>query len=263
MRSIWQGLLSFSLINIPVKLFKATEDQDFHFSLLHNVCHNPLKYQRYCPYCEQVVELEQTVRGYEYEKERYVILSEKELEAAASPKTKTIEILAFLAQDAVDTIFYENAYYLQPGTGGEKAYRLLGTALNRQKKAALCRIVLRTTPKLCLVEVGDSVLSLSTIRYASEIRSSKTLGQIPTYEVNQAELELAELLITKLTKPFIPEQYPNTYRQAISELVEKKLSGQEVHIVQKTPEPQVANILEALQASLEKVERDGLPAYVR
>lgn len=263
MRSIWQGLLSFSLINIPVKLFKATEDQDFHFSLLHSVCHHPLRYQRYCPYCDQVVELEQTVRGYEYEKDSYVILSEKELEAATSPKTKTIEILAFLAKGAVDKIFYDSTYYLQPGTGGEKAYRLLGAALERQKKAAFCRLVFRTQPKICLVDVEDNIFSLTTLRYASEIRSPTTLGQIPTYEVNEAELELAELLIAKLTKPFIPEQFPNTYRQAISEVVEKKLSGQEIHIAPKTPEPQVANILEALQASLEKVDRDGLPTYAR
>lgn len=263
MRAIWQGLLSFGLINIPVKMFKATENRDFHFSLLHNRCHNPLKYQRYCPVCDQVVQAEDTVKGYEYEKERYIIVTDEELEAVASPRTKTIEILAFLETGDVPAVFYDDAYYLQPGTGGEKAYSLLREALKRQNKEALCRLVLRSKPKLCLVAIGQNVLRLSTIRYGAEVRSPEMLGQIPKYEVSNAELELAELLISKLTKSFVPEQFPNTYHQALNELVQQKLTGREIHVAQKAPEPQVANILEALQASLEKVESNGVPTYAR
>ena len=263
MRAIWQGLLSFGLINIPIKMFKATEDEDFHFSLLHSICHNPLKYQRYCPVCDQVVSPEETVRGYQYEAGRFILLSEEELDVVASPRTKTIEIISFVQAGEVPAVYYDEAYYLQPSTGGEKAFSLLGTALARQKKEALCRMSLRSRPKLCLVAIGDNNLRLSTIHYGSEVRSPQSLGQFPHIEGSQAELELTELLINKLTRPFHPEELPNTYKLALSEIIEKKLSGQEVHIAKRTPEPQVANILEALQASLERVEKDGVPTYAR
>ncbi|MFY9450829.1 MAG: Ku protein, partial [Bacillota bacterium] len=129
-------------------------------------------------------------------------------------------------------------------------------ALKAQNKDAFCRIVLRTKPKLCLVGFSSGVMMLNTIHYASEVRSPEMLGTLPIYQVTAAELELAELLINKLTKPFNPEEYPDTYREAIGELVQRKLSGQEVHVAQKAPEPQVASILEALQKSLEKVEQN-------
>ncbi len=265
MRAIWQGLLSFGLINIPVKMFKATEDQDYHFSLLHNVCHNPLKYQRYCAICNKVVATEEIVRGYEYDKDRFVVLTESELESIAASRTKTIEILSFVQSGEVPIVYYENTYYLQPGLGAEKAYFLLGTALNNQRKDALCRVVLRSSPKLCLVSrmANANSLQLNTIHYGNEVRSLEAFSPMPFMKLNKDEIELAELLIAKLTKPFIPEEYPNTYNHAISELVNKKLTGQEIHVAQKTPEPQVANILEALQASLERVEKNGVPTHAR
>lgn len=244
-------------------MFKATESQDLHFSLLHSVCHNPIKYQKYCLVCGKEIQQEEIIKGYQYEKGKYVLISDEELEAVASKRAKTIEILSFIESGTVPSVYYDEAYYLQASTGGEKAYSLLGRALRKQKKEALCRLVLRTRPKLCLVSVGEYVLNLNTIRFASEVRSAETLGLIPTFEIGDSELELAEMLIRKLTKPFIPEQYPNTYQIAVSELVEKKLSGEDVHIAEKRQEPQVVNILEALQASLEKVESNEVPANVR
>lgn len=256
MRNIWKGTISFGLVSIPIKLYTATESKDIRFNFLHKACKSPIKYEKVCPVCRTEVGAEDLVRGYEYEKGRYVIVQEEDLEKIPLSTLKTVEILDFVDLKEIDPIYYVKSYYVAPGELGVKPYHLLMEAMRQTGRIAIARIVLRQKESLAVVRVYRNSLVLETIFYPEEIRDT---GYIPelNYQagVHDNELKMAVMLIENLTSSFEPGKYQNNYRQALMELIQAKISGEEIAEVPRPEKANVVDLMEALQASIEAAKK--------
>ncbi|HHT91441.1 MAG: Ku protein [Bacillota bacterium] len=260
MRSMWNGSLSFGLVNIPVKMYAATQGKDLRFNQLHSVCHTPIKYEKVCPHCQRAVVPEEIVRGYSYEPGRYVIIQDEEWESFAAQATRTVDILRFVELREIDPIYYEKTYYLEPTDTGGKAYRLLQEALLQSGKIAVAEITIRSKPSLAVVRVYHEVLALETIFYPDEVRDYTHLAQVRA-PVSPRELEVALSLIETLTEPFNPEHYSDERRLGLQELIEKKIQGQQiVQVQQPAAEKAPVDLLAALQASIQAQQAKGAKA---
>ncbi|MBC7325465.1 MAG: Ku protein [Moorella sp. (in: Bacteria)] len=258
MRPLWKGAISFGLVNVPVKLYKATEDSGIKFNYLHARCRNPIQYRRYCPYCQVEVPAEEIVRGYEYEKGRYVILKEEDLESIPREETRSISILDFVDLEEIDPVFFDRAYYLVPAEMGHKAYALLRQAMATTGKIAIARVSLRTRESLAAVRVCGKALVLHTMFYPREVRRSEDLPEL-NYEANlhENEIKMAVTLINNLAARFEPEKYTDAYRQALLELIEARVAGAEVAVPAARPETgKVVDLMEALKASIELAKKE-------
>jgi len=257
LRSIWKGAITFGMVTIPVRLLSATTDRDLHFNLLHEVCNSRLKQVRWCPVCDREVPWEETVRGYEYAKDKYVRLTQKDLDSVPVPSKHTIDLNAFVKQEQIDPIYFEKGYYLDPDPTGRKSYSLLLTALEEKQLTAIARIAIREKERLCALRPANGTIVLETLYYADEVRAHQATTGKP--DVSERELDMAFKLIDYLTEDFNPENYRDEHREALLELIEAKLNGEEVV---KAPEPKdekVIDLMEALRASLEakSVEKAG------
>lgn len=250
MRSMWNGSLSFGLVNIPVKMYSATQGKDLRFNQLHTLCHTPIKYQKTCPHCQRAVDEQEIVRGYQYEPGHYVIIQDDEWEEFAVKSSRTVDILRFVELGEIDPIYYDKTYYLEPSETGGKAYSLLQKALSLSGKIAVAEITIRSKPSLAVVRVYHDLLALETIYYPDEIRDQARLS-ITHVPVQERELEMALSLIASLTEPFEPENYSDRRRQGLLDLVEAKIRGQETVLVdQREEESAPIDLLAALQASI-------------
>lgn len=261
MRAIWKGSIGFGLVNIPVRLYAATEDRRVAFHLLHAPCGTRIRYLRWCPTHRSEVADGEIVRGFEYTPGQYVVVTEEDLEGLPLPTARTIEILDFVALEQIDPVLYDRAYYLEPADGGARAYALLREAMRRTGRVALGRVALRNKETLAAVralgEGGRGVLVMSTMHYPDEVRSPELLpGLREEVAVAERELELAVDLIERLTAPFDPARYRDRYREALLERIEAKVRGREITVAPQ-PQPPVVDLLEALRASLERVDGDG------
>ncbi|MGI6453276.1 MAG: Ku protein [Syntrophomonadaceae bacterium] len=258
MKTLWKGAISFGLVNIPVKMYVATEKKDIKFHYLHKECMSPVKYQKYCANCQRELTTEEIVRGYEYRKGNYVIINEEDLDRIPLEDTKTIDILDFVDLNQVDPIYFDKSYYLEPSQGGEKAYSLLVQAIEKTAKTAIARIIIRTKQSLAALRVKDRVLVLETIFYPDEIRPASSLNTgVEQTKLHENEIKMAVNLIENLSTDFQPEKYTNEYRSALWELVEAKIAGKEI----VTPAPSegennVVDLLEALKASVKIAEEN-------
>ncbi|HHT69152.1 MAG TPA: Ku protein [Firmicutes bacterium] len=251
MRSMWNGSLSFGLVNIPVKMYSATETKDVRFNQLHDLCHTPIRYEKVCPNCNRAVETAEIVRGYQYEPGRYVIIRDDEWESFNATSTRTADILRFVALDEIDPIYYNKTYYLEPTETGAKAYSLLQEALSISGKIAVAQITIRSKPSLAVVRVLDELLALETIHYPDEIRDQKRLAYT-RMPVQERELQMALSLIESLTEPFEPEKYSDERRIGLQDLIAAKIQGQETIFVDRIQEDKApVDLLAALQASIQ------------
>ncbi|GFN23805.1 MAG: Ku protein [Thermoanaerobacteraceae bacterium] len=257
MRPLWKGAISFGLVYIPVKLYRATESNGVKFNYLHAKCKTPIRYRRYCPYCQVEVPLEEIVRGYEYEKGKYVVLREEDLEDLPREATRTINLLDFVDLREIDPVYFDRSYYLTPADGGQKAYALLWEALKATGKIGIAKVALRNKTSLAAVRVYDKSLMLNTMIYPEELRSVGELAELK-YEVRleTKEVEMAVTLINTLTAEFRPEKYTDEYRQALRKLVEAKIAGQEVEVPARPEAHKVVDLMEALKASIEMVQKE-------
>lgn len=258
MRPLWKGAVSFGLVFVPVKLYTATESRDIKFNYLHKKCKTPVKYKRYCPYCDMEVSMDEIVRGYEYEKGKYVVIRDEDLEDLPERTSKSVDILDFVDLKQVDPVYYRKAYYLVPGEGGEKVYELLKKAMERTGKVAVARVVIRTKESLAILHVARGSLMMNTMFYPEEVRRPEQLPEM-SYRVNlhENELKMAENLISNLSADFQPEKYTDVYRRELMELIQAKIAGKEVEIPEAAPEEgKVVDIMEALKASIELAERE-------
>lgn len=256
MPSIWKGSISFGLVNIPVRLYPATREQRIRFRQLHRGCAWPIRYEKICSRCEEVVAKEDIVKGFPLGKDEYVILQEEELEAVDLPTTRTIHILDFVDLFEVDPLYYHKSYYLQPTTGGEKAYYLLEQVLKEQSRVALGRVVLRTKEHLILLRPLTGRLTLSLLYYPHEVMDVETveLGD-REQEILPREEELASQLVSSLSTNFDPSRYRDRYRDSLMEIIQGKLEGEEIARPRPSEEKGIRNLMEALEASL-KQERE-------
>ncbi|MGE5557200.1 MAG: Ku protein [Bacillota bacterium] len=252
MRTLWTGAVSFGLVNIPVKMYTATENKDIKFKYLHNKCHTPVQYKKVCPVCNVEVPAEEIIMGYEYEKDRYVVIREEDFHRLPGEGARTIDILDFVDLAEIDPIFFEKSYYLEPSRGGEKAYTLLKKAMLATGKIAVARVAIRSKESLAALRISQGVLIMETMFYPDEIRSVRELtGVWQEPSLHENEVRMAENLITNLSSQFNPAKYTNEYRARLMEMIQAKIAGNEVQTAQRPETGKVIDLMEALQASLE------------
>lgn len=249
MHTVWKGSISFGLVNVPVKMHAATETQEFHFNYLHEECHNRIRYTKKCPHCDIEVAAEDIVKGYEYEKDRYVILGDEDLASLEKPMSRSIDILDFIALAEIDPIYYQKSYYLSPEETAQKAYRLLCQAMADTGKVAVAKLTMRSKQHLaCLRVVDENIMVLETMYYPAEIRHLDVSWD--KVSPTETEVAMARQLIENLVAPFDPEKYRDELRDQVKELIEKKVAG-ETFTVTAAPEPgKVIDLMEALRASI-------------
>lgn len=257
MHTMWKGSISFGLVNIPIKMFAATEERDVRFRYLHKECMSPIKYQKVCPNCNKEIGEEDIVRGFEYEPNRYVVLDENELNSLKTEvNAKNIEILDFVNLSEIDPIYFDKTYYLSPQENGTKAYSLLQKAMLDTGKIAISRITIRNKQSLSCLRVSNGVLVMETIFYPDEVRPVSQIPGLPeNREINAKELDIATKLIESLTASFEPEKYKDNYREALHDLINKKISGKEIKTPKELPQKNVIDLMEALQASLKATQK--------
>ncbi|MBT2761745.1 MULTISPECIES: Ku protein [Paenibacillus] len=258
MHTVWKGAISFGLVHVPVKMFSATEDKDISMRYIHKECGSPLSYIRKCPVCEEEVAWEEITKGYEYEKGKFVLFEKEELEQLAEQNSKNITILDFVDLTEIDPIYFQKTYYLSPDQAGANAYRLLLEAMKQSGKIGIAKIAIRSKSSLAAIRVLDECLSIETIFYPDEIRPISQVPNLPERtEVNSKELDMAKLLIDQLSTPFDPEKYTDDYRERLLDLINSKVSGEEIKIAPARQETNVVDLMAALQASIEAVKPIG------
>jgi DNA end-binding protein Ku len=256
-RSIGTATISFGLVSVPVEVYSTGESAaSVSFNMLHKDCGTKLKQQYICPKHEVVVDRENTVKGREFAKGQYVTFTPEELKALDEKATNSIDVIQFLPLASVDRLYLDKAYYLGPGKGGDKAYRLLAEALKKTGRAGLGQYAARGRQHLVLLRPRDGVLVMEQLYYADELRSPKEVP-LGEGEVKPAELNLAVQIIEQgATEEFQPEQYHDTVRERVLEAIEKKVEGQEITA---EPEPEkggkILDLMEALKASLAKGDK--------
>jgi DNA end-binding protein Ku len=261
-RSIGTATISFGLVSVPVEVYSTGESAaSVSFNMLHKDCGTKLKQQYICPKHEVVVDRENTVKGREFAKGQYVTFTPEELKALDEKATNSIDVIQFLPLASVDRLYLDKAYYLGPGKGGDKAYRLLTEALKKTGRAGLGQYAARGRQHLVLLRPRDGVLVMEQLYYADELRSPKEVP-LGEGEVKPAELNLAVQIIEQgATEEFQPEQYHDTVRERVLEAIEKKVEGQEITA---EPEPEkggkILDLMEALKASLAKGDKKSADA---
>lgn len=252
MHTVWKGSISFGLVNIPVKMFTATEDKDIRFKYIHKECHTPVKYKKTCPACNKDVQPEDIVRGYEYEPGRFVILTEEDFESIEVKSEKSVEILDFVKLEEIDPIYFDKTYFLGPQETGGKAYTLLREALNGKKRIAVAKITIRDRESLAVIRVYNNVLVLETIFYPDEVRDSKQVPGVPeNLQTTKAELDMAAQLIDNLTTAFDPDKYRDTYRERLLEKINAKVEGKDFVVKKETDKENIVSLMEALKQSIQ------------
>jgi len=257
MHTMWKGSISFGLVNIPIKMFAATEDRDIRFKYLHKECNTPIKYEKKCPTCNREITSDEIVRGYEYEPGKYIIITDEDFQGVKTEKNrKAIEILDFVNLREIDPIYFDKTYYLSPQETGGKAYSLLRKAMEDTEKVAVAKITIRDKESLAVLRVYKNLLVLETIFYPDEVRDISQVPGVPEGdEVDKKELDMAIKLIENLTEKFNPEKYKDDYRLALMDLINKKIQGQEIEIPKEAPQRNVIDLMEALQASLKETNK--------
>jgi DNA end-binding protein Ku len=265
-RSIWTGAISFGLVTVPVKLYSAVSRKTVRFHQLSGKTGVRISQRRVDPTTGDEVAYEDIVKGFELTPDRYVVVEPGELETLQPKKTKTIEIEDFVELADIDPIFYDHPYYLAPGTGGAKPYRLLLDAMRETGRVAIARVVIRQKEALVALRPmrDDHVLGMSTMLFPDEIVDPDNideLGAAAEVETTDRELDIAKQLIESLAGPFDPDKYRDTYRQDVLDLIERKAAGEEIAVqpaADEEAEP-VPDLMAALKASLDAV-REKEPA---
>ena len=267
-RSIWTGAISFGLVTVPVKLYSAVNRKTVRFHQLSGKTGVRISQRRVDPSTGDEVPYEEIVKGFEITPDRYVVIEPGELESLEPKKTKTIEIEDFVELSDIDPIFYDHPYYLAPGAGGAKPYRLLLDAMRESGRVAIARVVIRSKEQLVALRPmrDDHVLGMSTMLFADEVvdpQSIDELGAAEEIETTDRELDIAKQLIESLGGPFEPDKYRDEYRDEVLSLIERKAAGEEIAVqpaAEEEEEP-VPDLMAALKASLDAVrDKDGAEA---
>ena len=253
MRAMWKGAIAFGLVNIPIELFSATRDHRPRFRLLHAKDESPVHYERVCQSEGKPVAWEDLVKGYEYEKGQFVILTKDDFKTAALEKSKTIDILDFVDPDEIDERYFETPYYLQPAKGAERAYALIREALKESGKVGIAKMILRDAQHLAAVEAIGDALVLTMMRFADELASLDDFKFPRAEGIRPAELKMAMQLIDNLSAKWQPDKYTDEYRDNLLAIIQAKLKGKKPRLQEReTPQgAEVVDLMERLRASLE------------
>lgn len=255
MKSLWTGTISFGLINIPVKLYSATEESTLSMDLLDKKDHSHIKYKRVNENTGKEVEYADVVKGYMLG-EKYVVLNNEDFEAAGAEKTKMIEILNFANEKEIDSLYYEKPFYLEPDKGAMKAYALLRDALKSSGKVGVTTFVLRNKESLAILKPYEEVIVLNRIRFAQELRATSELKLPPVAKVKTKETEMANQLIEQLTEKFDISAYKDQYTDKLMKIIKAKAKGKKQAIPKlKVVHKQSDDLMSMLKASLETKKR--------
>lgn len=252
-RAVWRGTISFGMVSIPVKLYTATESQDVSFRQLHKEDHSPIRLVKRCAADGQDLEADDIVKGYEYTKGEYVIVTDEDMESLPVPSKQVIELTAFIPGDDIDPIYYEKSYFVEPEEVAKKPYALLSSVLAERNSVAIGKLAMRQKERLCALRPRDGGIQLETLYYSDEVRQPEFT--LPEVEVSESELKVANALVDLLAEDFEPEKYKDEYRDAVMAMITAKLEGKEIV---SAPEPKAekpaVDLMAALKASVEAAQ---------
>src|SRR5256714_4192818 len=253
MAAIWKGSLTFGLVNIPVELKTAVRADHISFRLLHKEDLSPVKYERVCQADGETVPWSEIVKGYEYDKGKFVVLTEEDFKAAALEQSKTIDILDFVKENEIDPRFFETPYYLVPSKGGEKPYALLREAIRQTGSVGIGKIIIRQTQHLAGVKVIGDALVLEIMRFANELVDAKEFNFPARDATRPQELQMAEQLVSNLAEPFDPTRYTDEYRANLMRVIKAKMKGKKPRLEEpeaEAPDSVVLDLMCRLRARL-------------
>jgi DNA end-binding protein Ku len=258
-RALWKGSIAFGLVNIPVELHTAVRDSRPRFRLLHGDDHSPVKFERVCVREGKPVAWEELVKGYEYEKGRFVVLTKEDFRAAALEKSRTIDIRSFVKGEEIDDRFFESSYYLIPAKGGERAYALLREAMRDTGLVGVATIVLRDAQHLAALEVAHEALVLTQMRYAEELVDASQYAFPPAKDIRKPELQMAETLVKNLAGKWDPERYRDEYRDNLMKIIKAKKKGTSPKLAAHA-EPRRAEVVDLMERLRQSLQESGAPA---
>ncbi len=253
-----KAVITFGMVAIPIAMYTATQDNDIHFNQLHREDNSRIRYKKSCAHCGKEIAAGDIVKGFEYDDDKYVVITDEDIDKIKTEKERSIQILHFAQLSQISPVYYDRTYQASPEPGGEKAFELLRAALMAEQKIAIGKTVLGTKDTLmAIIPRRDGVL-ISTMFYSDDIRELQKPYSKP--EVSEPELNMAKLLINSMDTPFDPTQYKDEYQAKLRALIETKISGREVVAAEPEGTGKVIDLMEALKASVEKAKREKEPA---
>jgi DNA end-binding protein Ku len=266
-RPLWKGSISFGLVSIPVELHTAVRDHRPRFRMLHARDRSPVRFERVCIRDGHPVAWEDLVKGYEYSKGHFVVMTKEDFQAAALEKTRTIDILDFVKSEEIDDRFFETPYYLVPAKGGERAYALLREAVRDSRRVGIAKFILRDAQHLAALEVIGDAMVLSVMRFADELVDVTRFDFPPAEAIRKPELDMAKALVNSLAASWDPAKYTDQYRENLMRIIEAKLKGKEVELEAEVEprQAEVIDLMERLRRSLAQSgsAKGGKPARAR
>jgi DNA end-binding protein Ku len=247
---MWKGAISFGLVTIPVAVYPATEEKSLKFNQLHDEDMGRIRYKRVCSVDGEEVDYEHIVKGYEIEKDKYIVLTDEDLDAVPVESSRAIDIQQFVDLDEIDPMLFKKSYYLVPDETGARAYALLRKALAQENKVGIAKVSFRDKEHLAALRFRDDAFVLETMYWPDEIREVDFGGVDVDLKVRDQELQMARQLIENLTGEWNPEEFTDEYREALLRIVEAKINGEEIEVVAPEPTAKVVDLMEALKASV-------------
>jgi len=248
--STWKGFLTFGLVSVPIRLSPAARTERISFNQLHSVCHTRIKMPTFCPTCNRMVERNEIEKGYEYEKDQYLLFTQAELDEVEPDSARTMEILEFVKVEEIDPLYFDASYYVVPENEGAKAYHLLLDAMMESGYAAIAKVTMHSRENIVIVRARKEGLTLHTMFYQNEVRSAVEYGSTDKAEVKEQEKALAMRLIESLATHFDPEKFHDTYQENLQKLIDAKAHGQKLTIVPRAAQAPVIDLMAALKNSL-------------
>ena len=258
----WKGFLTFGMISIPIELSPAARSERISFNQLHSVCHSRLKQPLYCPTCEKFVERSEIEKGYEYEKDQYLLFKQEDLDEIEPDSAQAMEILSFVKAAEIDPVYFDASYYAKPAEAGVRAYNLLLDAMRKTGYAGIAKVTMHNRENIVIIRARENGMTLHTMFYNNEIRAAAEASAPNKAEVKEAESKLAMQLIESLAAPFEPSQYSDAYQAELEKLIEAKAHGKKMTVMPKTKRAPVVDLMSALQQSL-KAKASGQKNLLR
>ncbi len=253
-----KSVITFGMVAIPIAMYTATQDNDIHFNQLHREDNSRIRYKKTCAHCGKEITAQDIVKGFEYDKDQYVVVTDDEIEKIKTEKEKSIQILHFAQLNQISPVYYDKTYQAAPAAGGEKAFELLRAALMAEQKIAIGKTVMGAKDTLMAIIPREDGVLISTMFYADDIRELQKPYTKPA--VSDQELNMARTLINSMDTPFDPAKYKDEYQVKLRALIETKVSGKEVVAAESEGGGKVIDLMEALKASVERAKKERKPA---
>jgi len=263
MRAIWKGAISFGLVNIPIALYPATRAEELRFRLLRASDQSPVNYKRVAEADGKEVPWDQIVKGYEYEKGKYVILKDEDFQRVDIEATQTVDITTFVKLDEVNPIFFQKPYYMEPGKGGDRAYALLREALKASGKIAIAKVVIKTRQHLAAVKPQGDGLMLELMHFASELLTMDEIRVPASAPVGRKELQMAQALVDSMSDDWKPDEYVDEYREALEKVIEEKVKKGTTSGLHPPSKPRPTNVIDLVSVLQESLNKSGAGRKVR